>query len=206
MTSSPIRSFATATCLLTLATAAPPHLFAQQSLPEVTIGMVLDGPLLRYGDLVDLVRDETLTLLGRDFDARLPDDKILEGDWTVQGISAALDRLLADPGVSVVIAAGPIVGHIAATRGHLPKPVVAPYVVDQDYQNLPRAGEATGVANLVYIARPEAQDLAVFLEVTPFERPAVLISEPLAEAIDDLPERVREATSGLGLDLPKPAS
>ena len=201
MTNSPIRSFATATCLMALATAVPPQLSAQQeNLPDVTIGMVLDGPMLRYGDLVDLVRDETLTLLGRDYDARIPDAKILEGDWTVPGISSALDRLLADPEVSVVIAAGAISGHIAAMRRDLPKPVVAPYVIDDYLQSLPRAGEATGVANLVYVARPEAEDLSVFLEIAAFERPAVLISESLAEAISGLPERVREATAGLGLD------
>ena len=186
---------------MALATAVPPHLSAQQeSLPEVTVGMVLDGPLLRYGDLVDLVRDETLTLLGRDFEARIPDGKILEGDWTVAGITSVLDRLLADPEVSVVIAAGPISGHIAATRGDLPKPVVAPYVVADYVQSLPRAGAGSGVANLVYVARPEAEDLSVFLEVTAFERPAVLISEALAEAINDAPEKVRESTAGLGLD------
>ena len=57
MTSLPIRSFATATCLMAIAIAAPPQLLAQQeSRPEVTIGMVLDGPMVRYGDLVDLVR------------------------------------------------------------------------------------------------------------------------------------------------------
>lgn len=201
MTNSALRVLAATACLMSLPMVGTPRLLAQADVRQtVTIGMVLDGPPLRYADLADLIRTETLTLLRRDFEAEIPDEKILTGDWTVPGIRAALERLLADPEVSIIIAAGPIAGHVASTFGDLPKPLVAPFVVDRRLQDLPRAGDATGVRNFVYVSRPEPEDFGAFLEVTTFARPAILVSRPLAVAIDDLPGRARESLEALGLD------
>ena len=48
------------------------------------------------------------------------------GNWTEKAVSDGINRLLADPGVDLVIALGVLASNDAAIRGDLPKPVLAP--------------------------------------------------------------------------------
>ena len=75
-------------------------------LPQVQIGMVVDGPWDRNDQIRTAFEQEILNLTRGEFDVRFPPEKRIEADWTVAGVRAALDRLLADPEVRIVIAAG----------------------------------------------------------------------------------------------------
>ncbi len=167
----------------------------------VTIGLVSDGPYQRHGYFTDFLESEILSLLSGEFDVRMPADVHLEGDWTLAGIQAALDRLLVDRSVDLIVTLGPISSHVAAQRQDLSKPVVTPLILDAALQGLDiDEGGGSGIDNLTYIALPQTNDIQAFQEIVPFERLAVLINGPQVEAIPELAERLRAAGEAIDLD------
>ena len=166
----------------------------------VTIGIVTDGPFERHLELLDLFRSEAIELLSMDFDIRLPDDKLRQGDWTLAGVESAVEQQLSDPEVDLVVTLGALSSHVAAQRGNLPKPVVTPMVFDAELQELPREGGGSGVENLSYVALPGGLDILAFQEIAPFRRVALLVNGPLAEAIPQLADQAREATQAVGVE------
>ena len=193
------RLIAILTCLACLLPATP---VAAQGQPgrAVTIGIVTDGPYERHLELLDLFRSEAIELLSIDFDVRLPDDKLRQGDWTLAGVESAVEQQLSDPEVDLVITLGALSSHVAAQRRDLTKPVVTPMVIDAELQSLPSEGGGSGVNNLNYVALPGGVDILAFQELVPFRRVALLVNGPLAEAIPQLADKAREATQSVGLE------
>ncbi len=60
----------------------------------------------------------------------LPTDKRFTGAWPPAGATAALVRALADREVDVVLTLGILTSQQAARLTTLPKPVIAPLVID----------------------------------------------------------------------------
>jgi hypothetical protein len=169
---------------------------AAQERTPVTIGILTDGPLQRFGELVDQIEHETSVLLENRFEVRIGGDLTLAGDHTLTGIRAALDRLMAR--VDVVVAVGTMGAQVAADHPALTKPVVAPFVLDPSLQGIPRQGAASGVSNFVYLTRPESRDLATLAEVVAFRRLAVLASAYALAEMPGLDRRIEELVGQAG--------
>ncbi len=172
----------------------------QEARPTVTIGVLADGPYLRAADVFELLRAEMSEVLALDFEASFPDDKWLAGDWTVAGIEAELERLLADPEVDLVLTIGLAASQLAAQRPDLPKPVVAPLVVDAVVQGLPSEGLGSGVHNFNYLYVQNTVDIAAYREVVEFRSVALLIEESFAAALGDALDRTSAVLTEQGLD------
>ncbi|MCZ6857450.1 MAG: TolC family protein, partial [Gemmatimonadetes bacterium] len=173
----------------------------QDQPPSITVGIVTDGSYPRHANLTQMVRDEIVRLVSIDVETRVPADKTAEGDWTVSGINAAIDRLLADPEVDLVVTLGPIASHLVAQRRDLTKPVVASLIIDADAQGLPRQGPGTGVPNLHYLVAVHTERIMpAFREIASFNRVALLFNEAFVDAMPDLSARVRTATADLSID------
>ena len=117
------------------------------------------------------------------FDVRFPADKMIMADDSVAGVKAALDELLQDDEVDLLIAAGAIVAHDVARRGPLPKPVIAAVIFQPQAQGVPLQGDASGVKNLSYIsfATDVCSDLQTYRQ-KPFSSTAMSKSFPLLQA------------------------
>jgi ABC-type uncharacterized transport system substrate-binding protein len=176
--------------------------YARQDLPpSVTIGIVTDGSYPRHPNLTRMVRDEIVRLVSIDIETRVPADKTAEGDWTVSGINAAIDRLLSDSEVDLVVTLGPIASHLVAQRRDLAKPVVASLIIDADAQGLPRQGPGTGVSNLHYLVAVHGERIMpAFREIVSFNRVALLFNEAFLDVMPALSARVRTATADLNID------
>jgi outer membrane protein len=186
---------------LGLALLPPPTAGVQnRQLPEVTIGVVLDGPYVRRTGQEGLLLQEIELLASQDFEVQVPDSKRLAGSFTPASIGAALDQLLADPEVDLVVALGPVASHLAVQYRDLPKPVVAFMIIDADWQNAPREGNGSGVHNLNYIVTKNERDLAGLSEVVPFTRVAILVEEALLEAMPDAVENARRDMQEYGFE------
>ncbi len=170
-------------------------------LPVKRIGIVIDGPWERNDEIRSLFQKEILDLLQRDYDVRFPRDKLIVADWTVGRVKAALDRLLADPEVDLVIASGVLASNDVCRRGPLPKPVVAPFVLDPQVQGIPFQNGTSGVGNLSYITFPAdiRYGLDAFLDVVSFKRFAFLHRTAIIEAIPELRQNVLNAVRDLNL-------
>ena len=185
--------------------------------PVITIGVVYDGPPSgqeagvpeRLEDLPAMIHQETATLTARDFTVRCPVDKHLSGNWTMDGIRSALDRHFADPEVDIVVTLGIFSTNEVARRQVLPKPVVAPFAIDIEAQDLPFESNddgrlVSGVKNLNYITTPGSilRDIRKFREIAEFSEVYVLADALVGQAIPEIPETVIAGGRELGIDLP----
>lgn len=170
--------------------------------PTVTFGVFLDGESERYDAFRLTVEAQIRELLATDFEIRTPEEKRIAADWTQAGARAALDALLADPEVDIVLALGVLASSTLCCRADLPKPVIAPFVIDVDIQEFPDSSGASGVRNLSYIAYPDIveRDVLAFREIAPFERLILLGNLAVIEAIPEANERTREGLRELGVE------
>ncbi len=165
-----------------------------KSLPVVQVGIVRDGSSELVPELRDLIQKDILELTSREFDVRFPDDLQLEGGWTVQGVKQAIDRMLTQPRVDLVIALGILASHEVSQRRQLPKPVIAPFIIDPHLQGLPFKKGTSGMKNLSYLVTGKGfeRNLEVFKEVFPFTRLSLLADRVLLEAFPLFKDRARK--------------
>jgi len=174
------------------------------ALPVVQVGIVQDGPLGDRGHpLIEPLIAEVLDLTRGEFDVRFPTDKHLSGEWSRPRIAAAADRLLADRSVDVVIGLGVVACNELAHRRDLPKPVIAPIVIDPELQGLPVVDGASGVHNLNYLASFKSfrRDVQLFHDIVPFRRLAVLTDGMILETVPALRTLAQAVAEGLGVEI-----
>ena len=212
-----------AVALLALA-AVSGHAAEEPALPVKIVGIVYDGPPPagpgrtatgrsraghQFVDLVEMIRQETTSLTRLQLAVSFPESKRLTADWSVEGIHSAIDQLLADPEVDLVLTLGIFATNDACRRRNLRKPVVAPFAIDIDAQSLPVASgpqgrPTTGVANLNYLVIPASviRDLEKLRELAGVSRIHVLADALLPVAIPEIPMTVIARGRELGLELP----
>ena len=178
-----IRVFSVASSLIMLAFTATAQSPRNQEILHV--GVVFDGPWDRNGEIVSLLRQESQEILRGHADVVFPDEKVLVGDWTVAGSVRLNERLLADREVELVIGFGVFTSQDLARRATLPKPVIAPIVVDPRGQNIPIQAGTSGVHNLSYLVFPGtyARDFKLLQEIVPFKKLAFLTSKRYHEGV-----------------------
>jgi outer membrane protein TolC len=170
-----------------------------RELPLVRIGILRDGPTVRFPETRSILQQEILDLTAAEFDVRFPPGADLQGNWEPPRIRAALDSLLADPQIAIVVTLGAIASNEAFRQGRLPKPVIAATVIDAGLQGLPRRNDASGVRNLSYIDAFKSfeRDIRAFHELTAFRHLTILVDELL---LAELP-RLQTAPAALGRQL-----
>ena len=170
----------------------------------VSIGVVVDGPWERNDEILDLFQQEITAVLSGDFDVRFPAQAEIDGGWTAEGVRDALDRLLEDPDVDLVLTVGVLGSVEAGRRSVLPKPVIAPLIWDANLQAIPRTDDGTsGVTNLNYLEHPAAflRDLRILREVVPFRRLGVLRGEAYVDGAPELWIGLEQIATSFGVEL-----
>lgn len=153
----------------------------------VQIGVVLDGPWPGNEPIVDLYFKEILALTEGELTVKFPAEKRKVGDWTAESVRNALDTFLADKDVDVILAFGLIAANIAGQRSDLPKPVIAPYVVDAELQGIPfnpKTG-TSGKRRFTYVTNPKVleADLATFRDLVGLRKVAYFVTDGLNTAL-----------------------
>ena len=170
--------------------------------PVVRIGVVIDGPWERNVEIERIIQRELTELMQGEFEFRFPDEARIVGDWSVDTVETSLARLLGDPEVDVVLAMGVIASDRAARLRDIPKPLIAPFIVDAAIQGTPREGRGSGVRNLSYLSSSITlrRDLEVFRQLRPFER-LVLLHGPALNEIPGVRSRLEEVVSEFDIEL-----
>ncbi len=170
-----------------------------RGLPVVRIGILRDGPAMRFPETRSILQQEILALTVAEFDVRFPASADLEGNWEPARIRSALDHLLADPQIDIVVTLGAIASNEAFGQRRLPKPVVAATVIDAGLQGLPRRNDASGVRNLCYIDAFKSfeDDIRAFHEITAFRHLVILVDQLL---LAEFP-RLQTAAAALGRQI-----
>ncbi|MEC4681932.1 MAG: ABC transporter substrate binding protein, partial [Nitrospirota bacterium] len=173
----------------------------------VRIGIVVDGPPQNYGwgkvIRSKLVLREILKLTRGEFNVRFPKNTVVHGNWSVQGTKKAVDFLLADPNVDIILALGVLASYEVSRRSSLPKPVVAPFVIDRVLQGLPYRQGTSGVRNLNYLTllRSFERSVKAFKEIIPFSNMTLLLDQALFEAIPQLQVKVQKAAKENSIEI-----
>jgi outer membrane protein len=182
-----------------------PPATAQEDLPSpepavVRLGVVIDGEARRTAPIAERFRREIRTLLEGEFTV---EETLLAGEWTTQSVRAALDRMLSDPSIDVVLAAGILASDLACRMDDLPRPLIAPFVLDAAMQGCPLENGRSGQTNLVYVTYPPTfdSDIDVFRSLVDFDRLAVVTSGTRGGAADLLPERLEAAGRAEGVTI-----
>ena len=172
---------------------------SQESRPEVGIGMVLDGPWEKNEEIFNLNRTEIANLLEDEFSVSFP--VTITCDFSRDSIDRALDSLLASKAVDIVIASGPIASHLAVARRNLPKPVIAPYVIDQAFEEVPYDHGVSGVPNLNYLAPPwhVLAEIEYFHKIMPFKKLGFLATGYMVDAFPYMREITADIESQVGV-------
>ena len=176
-------------------------------LPVVRIGIVVDGSPQNHGwgkvIRSKLVLREILKLTRGEFNIRFPKNTVVHGNWSVQGTKKAVDFLLADPNVDIILALGVLASYEVSRRSSLPKPVVAPFVIDRVLQGLPYRQGTSGVRNLNYLTllRSFERSVKAFKEIIPFSNMTLLLDQALFEAFPELQVKVQKAAKENGIEI-----
>ena len=169
----------------------------------IHVGVVLDAP---SGRNAAILREFELQLTGffvPQHDVRFLPEFTVTADGTVQGIRKAIDKLMTNPEIEIVLALGGVSSHEIATRPVLPKPSIATYVIDAELQSLPAKNGASGVRNLNYLsaAYSAKRTIDVFRGIVSFTTLAILIDPLSLEGIPGLASRVTTELKSTGIDV-----
>ncbi len=178
---------------------------AQMTCDPCAVGVVFDGPFDGDAELRAGFEQEIAALAAPRFRVVFPAAARRVADWTLEGARAAVEALLADPDVDIVLTYGPVASSHAINRGGLPKPVVGTFVLDPEAQGFPiettAAGErVSGVPNLSYItfAGDGTDEIRRLQEVAPFRRLTYLANEALLAAVPVLEANLRRGARQVG--------
>ncbi len=144
----------------------------------VTIGMVVDGEWDLNKPVLDELEKELKEAISQQANIVIPEDKILVGDWTLEGVTALNNKLLADNQVDIVIGYGVLASYDLARRSSLPKPVIAPVIIDTTIQKIKSKNGTSGVKNLSYLLFPGTflRDIKLFKDIVDFKNLLILQS------------------------------
>ena len=169
---------------------------------QINIGVVIDGPWEQNNAIREMLKEEISVLTEGEFDVQFPDDKIIIADWTQTGVKAAIDQLLADRSVDLILAMGVLASGELSWRGDLPKPVIAPFVIDAELQGLPSKNGASGVKNLNYLSLPARvpTDIKAFREIVAFDTITILINNEAWQSMPQLGSRTQSSLEEMGIE------
>lgn len=176
--------------------------------PTVTIGVVLDGPWERNEEIRKIFEQEILDLTEGEFEVRFPAEKRILADWTLEGVRRAVENLMADAEVDLVLTSGPLASTYAGRLQHPPKPLVAAFVLNPALQGIPfeRDAEGEGISgvpglNYITFSGNLPKELSRFRELVSFDNITFLVNQGLTDAIPELVQNLRVGASELGVRI-----
>ena len=172
--------------------------------PRLWIGTITDGPWDRDQMILATFENEIRASVGNSHDVEFPDEKQLNGDWTSNGVKVALNELLADPEVDVIITLGLVSSYEAVKMRTLAKPVIATQVVAPEFLEVPSKQVGleyvSGISNLSYITvrgLDLVQKMGIFKEIVHYSRLTFLFMESLKSLFPTLEAVIRRELAPL---------
>jgi outer membrane protein len=170
---------------------------------EIRVAVVTDGPAGRQVFSAEAIEKEIANVASQDFTIVLPAASRFTGDWSLEGANAALDRALADRDVDLVITLGILTSQQAARRATLPKPVIAPLVIDPILQGYPLVEGRSGRRNFTYVAyfQSVANEVRAFHDIVGFRYLVALVDDSLLGALPQLAAKATELAATLNVRI-----
>ena len=163
----------------------------------------MDGPARREIFSVAAIEREIVNVADPNTHILMSPQKRFTGDWSLPGAATALDRALADSEVDLVITLGILASQQAAMRSSLPKPVIAPLVIDPILQDYPLVEGHSGRHNFAYVAdfQSVANEVRAFHEIVGFRNLAAVAEASLLDALPRLASKAVDLASELKIRI-----
>jgi outer membrane protein TolC len=170
---------------------------------DIRVAVVSDGPVARVKLTPEVLEREIANVAGPGLGIVLPADKRFAGDYSLDGAAAVFERALADPDVDVVVTLGILTSQQAARRTSLPKPVIAPLVIDPILQGYPLKEGRSGRHNLTYVAdfQSVATEVRAFHDIVGFRHMVALVDDSLMAALPALAGKATELAKVLNVRI-----
>jgi outer membrane protein len=170
---------------------------------EVRVAVVLDGADGRQVFSAAAIEREVANVAGPDLTIRLASDARYVGDWSLEGANAAFERALADRDIDVVLTLGILTSQQAARRTSLPKPVIAPLVIDPVLQGYPLVEGRSGRRNFTYVAdfQSVGNEVRAFHDIVGFKHMVALVDDSLMRALPQLATKATELAAALDIRI-----
>jgi len=169
------------------------HWATAQPVPTETasVGIVLSDSSRAHLRAANALRNELRSLMGTERRIQFPERyrQVLGTDD-----DANLKRLMNDEtGPEVVLAVGLSASHRLSLLSARSVPVVAAHVLDPDLQGVPRAGGASGAANLTYVTEQDLlrENMDLLRSLAPASTPALLVPARMLEGSPELADQMR---------------
>ncbi|MFW9817779.1 MAG: TolC family protein, partial [Candidatus Thorarchaeota archaeon] len=166
----------------------------------IHVGIAIDGEWRRSDEFLNILYKEVSDLLKNDFNIDFPEDKRIFGNWTFESIKAAVDSLLADDDVDILLVPGPIGSDYVCHLDSLAKPVIAGFVINIQLQDVPYNGRSSGMSNLCYLT--STQNAALALEtigsMVQFKKIVYIYDRHMYHALPELGQSIESFVSGQG--------
>ncbi len=155
---------------------------------SISIAIIVDGPIERQMLPLSAIKHEISELTRDEFVIHFPEDKVLNGGWTLAGVQSAIDQLMNDSSVDIILVNGLLASHQAAKNKTLVKPVIAPIIADRVVQKLPYRNGSSGKHNYVYVSdnRSVDDDLRRFHGLIPFKHLVIPVDSSILQALPEL--------------------
>ncbi len=146
---------------------------------RVSIGVLMDGKGYLMTSGFENIEKEVHDLLDNEYEVRFSEKNSLVGNWTRESVKTNLTKLLNTHDVDIIIAMGAISSSEVSHYKRLSKPVIAPFIMDETLQGLPRKGAGSGIKNLNYIISitPIEEGLIMFKKIVSFDCPAIMVNQ-----------------------------
>lgn len=156
----------------------------------ITIAIIIDGTNKKEVLPIQKIKQEIIALNQGEFNISFPAEKVINANWELNKIRAAITTLNQDKDVDLIITQGLISSHEAAHFNPLKKPVIAIVVADRHLQKLPYINGHSGKLNFTYINASNSveQDLRQFFQLTPFKHLIIPVDPIFLTALPSLRE------------------
>ncbi|HEU4781667.1 MAG TPA: TolC family protein [Steroidobacteraceae bacterium] len=170
---------------------------------EIRVAVITDGPTVRQALTAEVLEREIANVAAAGLQIVLPADKRIAADWSLEGAARVLDRALADPAVEVVVTLGILTSQTAARRSSLPKPVIAPLVIDPVLQGYPLVEGRSARHNFAYVAdfQSVANEVRAFHDIVGFKHMVALVEDSLLAALPALSGKATELAAALNVRI-----
>lgn len=174
-----------------------------QSPRTIRIGVVIDGPWGEDYEMLRSIKREIIELTAGEFNVQFPANKTLQANWTLIEIRRIINQLLVDPEVDIIITLGSISSNDVCHHREFSKPVIAPYIMDVEFQGLFVENGTSGIKNLNYVSVPSTfkRDMGIFKDIVLFKNLAILINKYLLDAFPDLEQSGKKLFDDLDLEV-----
>ncbi len=164
---------------------------------DLKVGVVIDGANAGVNELIEVTEEEIRRLISDTDTISFDDSFLIDGNWNLEKINAAVSVLNREKRVDVILAVGPVSSHVVAGSKKLSKPSFATHIVNGSMQGISNSNGSSGVNNLAYIdmGLNIGRHIDRFRQIKAFNTLHLLVSPYM---LDGIPELERFLTTEAG--------